>query len=77
MTEKERQKELTFKIYATDTLKHINESIANVFGGKVMKLRFADMIKDQPEGEEERTPEEIINNISSKLEKMRQNNERI
>lgn len=76
MTEKERQKEYAFKVYMTDSVKNINESVANMFGGRVMKLRFADMIKDQ-KAEETKTPEEIINNISSKLEKMRQSNERI
>lgn len=70
MVEKERQIEIGFKTYVTDSLKYINESVSNVFGGKVMKERFFDMVNPEEEKEETREPEEIIENISKKLDRL-------
>lgn len=70
MVEKERQIEIGFKTYVTDSLKYINESVSNVFGGKVMKERFFDIVSPEEEKEETREPEEIIENISKKLDRL-------
>ena len=68
MTETERQKKQLFRIYITDTAKNINDSVSNIFGGKILKERFYDMIN--PKEEETRTPEEIIEKISEKLNRL-------
>ena len=57
--------EVLHDIFVTDAVKNINDSIAETFGGAVMKKRYADMIF--PALAEERTAEEIISDISEKL----------
>lgn len=59
-TIKQEQKELLYRVYVTDTLRCISMGI-----GKYPEKRFAELLN--PQSEETRTPEEIIENIRSKL----------
>ena len=66
-----QQKEEEYRVYVTDTLKAMAESIAHAYGGSVPKYRYADIIQPgKPEVEETRTAQEIISNISKKLNRM-------
>lgn len=49
----------------TDALKIIAENTAKFAGGSVPKLRYKDIMDPKPE--ETRSPEDIVNNIKSKL----------
>lgn len=69
MTAKERQKELGFKIYVTDSLKFINESVVKLNGGNAMKKRFVELIENKSEGKEQ-SADEVIARISNKLDRM-------
>lgn len=68
MTAKERQKELGFKIYVTDSLKFINESVVKLNGGNTMKKRFVELIENK--SEKEQSANEVIARISNKLDRM-------
>lgn len=50
-------------------MKNTNDAISNVYGGSVMKKRYVDVVKDlnKPQ-EEERTAEEVIEDIGNKLD---------
>lgn len=66
-----KQEEEAYRVYVTDTLKAMAESIANAYGGNVPKHRYAEIIQPgRPEVEETRTAHEIISNISKKLNEM-------
>ena len=54
-----------YQICVTDALKVIAENTAHANGGLTLNMRFADVISD--EQPEERTEEEIINNLKEKL----------
>lgn len=54
--------DLGFRIYVTDSLKGLYRAM----GGEV-SMRYFDLIEDKPV--DERTPEEIIDNIRNKLKK--------
>ena len=68
MMEEERAKERAYKLYVADTAYYINGSITNFLGGSMMRSKFSELIK--PQEEETRTPEEIIDHISDKLNNM-------
>lgn len=66
-----KQKEEAYRIYVTDALKAMSEIIAKTYGGNSPKYRYAEIIQPgRPEVEEKRTAQEIISNISNKLNKM-------
>lgn len=56
-----------FRIYVTDGIKNINESIAGFLGGRVFKGRYYDMIKRGSEEEPKETAEDIKERIKTKL----------
>lgn len=66
--EKQMQEE-TYRIYTTDTLKYICESVAKYLGGRCMAQRYVDFTsKSNPEKSE--NAEEIIARIGEMLRKM-------
>lgn len=62
---KNKSKEKAFQIYVTDSLKIIAETLAHHYGGSVLNMRYADIISD--EEPENRTAEDIINNLKAKM----------
>lgn len=65
----EKTKEKIFKIYITDALRAIAENTAKQYGGKVMNLRFADLISEEKHEEKQPTEDEIISGLKAKLRK--------
>ena len=55
------QKELLYKVYVTDTLRHINEAVSRIDGGAYMSKRYYDIIN--PTQEEELSGDEIAMDI--------------
>ena len=56
-------------------MKNTNDVLANIYSGSVMKERYVDVVKDlsEPHNEpqkEERTAEEVIEDIGNKLDKI-------
>lgn len=66
---REKKKHFLYETYVTDCLKNTNDVLANAYGGSVMKERYVDVVKDlnKPQ-EEERTAEEVIEDIGNKLD---------
>ena len=54
----------------TDALKAITENTAKMYGGSLLKLRYADLLENSNKQEETRTAEDIISNIKNKINKM-------
>lgn len=59
--------EKAYKIYVTDALKAITENTAKASanGGMTLSMRYADLISE--EKPDERTEEDIINNLKAKM----------
>lgn len=51
--------------YVTDALMYITQNTANMAGGKAISKRYYEILN--PEPEETRTAEDIINSIKEKL----------
>lgn len=66
---KNKAYEKAYRIYVTDALKAIADNTANYNGGSTLSMRYADIISE--EKPDERTEEEIINDIKGKLRKMK------
>lgn len=64
-----QQNEESYRIYTSDTLLYICESVAKTLGGRCMENRYADFIIEKPEQTE--SGDEIIDRISEKLNAMR------
>lgn len=72
----EAQHRLAYEMYVTDRLQAINDSVANVVGGSVARMRFIDAFEElKGNSKPEVTAEQVISSISDKLERL--NNERI
>lgn len=63
------QEEAAYRAYVTDALRLITENTAKAVQGSYIKARYADMIA--PQKQETRTADEIIYDIKSKLEKLK------
>ena len=59
-----------YRIYMSEAVKNINEILANNFNGSYMKISYMDMMK--PQKVEERTAEQIIDDIRSRLKRLQQ-----
>lgn len=66
--EKQMQEE-TYRIYTTDTLKYICESVTKYLGGRCMAQRYVDFT-DQRKPEQQESGDEIINRLGEKLDAM-------
>lgn len=68
----ENLKRRAYEVYVTDRLKAINESLASFFGGSTPNSRYYDFLErtEHPRAEETRTAEQVISDISDKLEKL-------
>lgn len=62
------EEEKAYRVYMSDAILTVTETVARAFGGKYMGYRYIDLVEPQPE--ETRTGEEIIADIGKKLEKM-------
>jgi len=62
-------KEKIFQIYVTDALQAIVDNTARQYGGKVMNLRYADLITEQKTEKKQPTEDEIISGLKAKLRK--------
>lgn len=54
-------------MYITDSIKNINDSISNLFGGSVFKERYCDLISKEQIKDPDKTAEEIKSKIIGKL----------
>ena len=61
----ENKQSEAYKVYMSEAVKNINEILANNFNGSYMKISYRDMMK--PQKVEERTAEEIIDDIRTRL----------
>lgn len=66
-----RQEEKQYRIYITDALKVLTENTAKMFGGATIKMRYAELIDTEPQKEETRTADEVVDSIKEKLEKLK------
>ena len=57
----EYSREEAFRVYMTDAVMCLGESIANAYGGQYMQMRYADLF--DKEAEDERTADEIAMDI--------------
>lgn len=62
------EEEKAYRVYMSDAIFTIAETVARKFDGKYMGYRYLDLVEPQPE--ETRTGEEIIADLGKKLEKM-------
>lgn len=63
-----RQRELAYKYYVSDSLRLITENTAKMSQGSYLKIRYADLI--EPRKEETRTANEVINDLKDKLRRL-------
>lgn len=64
----EKKQAEAYRVYMSEAVKNINEILANNFNGSYMKISYMDMMK--PQEVEERTAEEIIDDIRSGLQRL-------
>ena len=62
-----RQDEKAYKSYITDALKIITENTAKSVGGSMLTMRYCDIIDRSKPQDDEKTADEIIENIRYKL----------
>lgn len=62
------EEEQSYRVYMSDAIFTVTETVARAFGGKYMGHRYIDLV--EPQAEETRTGEEIIADLGKKLEKM-------
>lgn len=65
----QQMQEEAYRIYTTDTLRYICESVTQRLGGKCMAQRYVDFTEPK-KPEKQESGEEIINRISEKLDAM-------
>lgn len=61
----EKKQAEAYRVYMSEAVKNINEILANNFNGSYMKISYMDMMK--PQKVEERTAEQIIDDIRTRL----------
>lgn len=64
----DNMREMTYRIFISDTAYLINENIAKISGGSRMRYRYSEII--HPQKEETRTSEEIIKGLKEKLQEI-------
>lgn len=64
----EKKQAEAYQVYMSEAVKNINEILANNFNGSYMKISYMDMMK--PQKVEERTAEEIIDDIRNGLQRL-------
>ena len=64
----EKKQDEAYRVYMSEAVKNINEILANNFNGSYMKISYMDMMK--PQKVEERTAEQIIDDIRSGLQRL-------
>lgn len=67
---KREEEEKAYNIYIADALKLISENTAKMVGGSYLQKRYSELFETE-EKEETRTADDVINNIKSKLRKLR------
>lgn len=61
-----KAKERLYQIYITDTLKCLNDNLAKLIGGTVLKARYHDLLESGTKKESEKTGDEIALEIIKK-----------
>ena len=64
----EKKQAEAYRVYMSEAVKNINEILANNFNGSYMKISYMDMMK--PQKVEERTAEQIIDDIRNGLQRL-------
>ena len=55
---------MAYRVYVTDVLRVMNENIAKIAGGSVLKMRYMDILKPQKEKHiEDKSAQEIVDDI--------------
>ena len=55
---------MAYRVYVTDVLRVMNENVAKIAGGSVLKMRYMDILKPQKEKYiEDKSAQEIVNDI--------------
>lgn len=55
---------MAYRVYVTDVLRVMNENIAKIAGGSVLKMRYMDILKPQKEKYiEDKSAQEIVDDI--------------
>ena len=55
---------MAYRVYVTDVLRVMNENVAKIAGGSVLKMRYMDILKPQKEKYiENKSAQEIVNDI--------------
>lgn len=63
---RKKQEKKILKVYITDGLKVITETLQGVYGGAALSTRYLDIIDPPPV--DDRTADDIIENIKNKLQ---------
>jgi hypothetical protein len=60
-----------YEVYVTDSLKNTNDILANTYTGNYMTKRYVEVLQSVTEPQkQERTADEIIENIGSRLDEI-------
>ena len=68
-----KQEEKLYRVYVTDALKALCDNTSKMISGKAvtMNMRYKDLIDNEPQKEDTRTAEEVINHITDKLQRLK------
>lgn len=66
---KSYQRDMAYRFFVTDELYYLNNNVVNMTGGSKMQTRFYEIIN--PPKNEDRTADDVINNIKNKLRKIK------
>lgn len=69
---RKRKDNLVYETYVTNSLRNVNEIIANIYGGESMQKKYIDIYRDMKGygHHETRTGQEIREDIGNKLDKI-------
>lgn len=61
-----------YEVYVTDSLKNTNDILANTYTGNYMTKRYVEVMQSvtNPQEQEERTADEIIEDIGNRLDEI-------
>ena len=62
------KEEKAYKIYVSEAIKNINKILAETFSGSYMRVSYDEMLHPKPE--DERTADEIIEDIRNGLKRL-------
>lgn len=74
---KDQQRELAYRIYASEALRTMTENTAKFGGGAYIKGHYADILSGSPGKTDTRTHEEIVSHVFGKLRAVREGGEEV